>query len=205
MNTYHKIPTIYKRNPKTRFRTLLEGEYTTPELKYLSNNKWIGTEKIDGMNIRIIFCGDSIFFAGRTDDAQIPKCLSATLLETYNLNAFDKVFGNNSACLYGEGYGAKIQNGGNYISSNSFILFDIKIEDIWLNRESVIDIASKLSIDVVPEVFQGTLTEAVEFAKIERKSTIGTAKMEGIVLRPQVELSDRLNNRIITKIKHKDF
>lgn len=44
-------------------------------------------------------------------------------------------------CLCGEGYGAKIQSGGRYISNDTnFILFDVKYNDWWLNRESCKDI-----------------------------------------------------------------
>jgi hypothetical protein len=36
-------------------------------------------------------------------------------------------------------------------------------------------------------------------------STIGKAPMEGLVARPKVELQDRCGNRMIVKIKVKDF
>ncbi len=40
MNTYHKIQTVYKRGPETKYKTLLEGQYSlivaTPALELLS-------------------------------------------------------------------------------------------------------------------------------------------------------------------------
>ncbi|GAG78633.1 unnamed protein product [marine sediment metagenome] len=35
MIEYHKIQTIYKRDPDTNYKTLLEGNFSTPELEYL--------------------------------------------------------------------------------------------------------------------------------------------------------------------------
>ena len=48
MKEYHKIQTVYLRDPETKFRILLEGQYATPELEYLAQNKWTWTEKVDG-------------------------------------------------------------------------------------------------------------------------------------------------------------
>lgn len=52
---------------------------------------------------------------------------------------------------------------------------------------------------------QGTIDEAVNFVKSKPMSTIGKAPMEGLVGKPMFELYDRLGNRVITKIKVKDF
>ena len=50
MKEYHKIQTVFKRDPETNHRTLLEGQYSMPEFEYLANNQWVFTEKIDGTN-----------------------------------------------------------------------------------------------------------------------------------------------------------
>ena len=55
MKEYHKIYTIFKRNPKTKYKTLLEGKYSLPEFEYLKDCIWVFTEKIDGTNIRVIW------------------------------------------------------------------------------------------------------------------------------------------------------
>ncbi len=76
---YHKIQTIFKRNPATKYKTLLDGQYSLPEFEYLKDNKWVFTEKVDGTNIRVIFDGENVTFAGRTGRAQIPADLVNTL------------------------------------------------------------------------------------------------------------------------------
>jgi hypothetical protein len=57
----------------------------------------------------------------------------------------------------------------------------------------------------VPELGRGTLLEAIERVKEGFPSMIGQAQAEGMVLRPVVELTDRLGHRVITKVKHRDF
>ena len=208
MKTYHKIQTVFKRDPKTNFKTLLKNEYSIPEFEYLKDNKWIFTEKVDGTNIRIMLQNSKLTFGGKTDRAQIPKKLATRLDEKILplLDKFIEIFGDTDVCLYGEGYGAKIQKGGrNYRSDQDFVLFDIKINNQWLRREDVEDIANKLSLDIVPIIGEGTLEELIEYVKTGFNSIWGRFKAEGIVARPRIELNTKDGNRIITKLKYKDF
>jgi hypothetical protein len=41
METYHKIQTVYFRDPKNNMKTLLEGEWSKPEFEYLAENKFV--------------------------------------------------------------------------------------------------------------------------------------------------------------------
>ena len=110
MKEYHKIQTVFKRDPKNRNKTLLEGQFSTPEFEYLKDNTWVFTEKVDGTNIRIMWDGKNITFGGRTDNAQIPATLYERLSNMF-AEGFEGII-DGPACLYGEGYGAKIQKGG---------------------------------------------------------------------------------------------
>lgn len=206
MNKYHKIQTVYKRDPANNHKTLLEGQWTRDEFRYLASNRWIFTEKVDGTNIRVQWDADNggVGFAGKSDKAQIPPFLLESLNAMFDTR-MGQVF-DCPACLYGEGYGARIQKGGgNYRSEASFVLFDVKVGDWWLKRDDVDDIAAKLNLTVVPVVGLGSLFEMVEMAREGFVSTWGDFPAEGIVARPEVELQDRNGRRIITKIKHKDF
>jgi hypothetical protein len=111
--------------------------------------------------------------------------------------------------LYGEGYGARIQKGGgNYKPDGvDFVLFDVQVGDWWLRREDAEDVDANLGLRVVPIVGGGTLHQAAEWVG-ERggfTSQWGDFLAEGLVLRPTVELKTRSGQRIITKIKAKDF
>ena len=209
MKSYHKIQTVYKRNPKTKVRALLEGDYSLPEFSYLQNNVWEFTEKVDGTNIRVMFNGQDVTFGGKTDNASIPSLLVSRLNDRFMkfpiLQVFREKF-KDGVCFYGEGYGAKIQKGGgNYRQDQDFVLFDVKIGHWWLQRKDVCEIAHVFGIDVVPAIGQGTLKEMVQMAKAGFKSRWGDFQAEGIVARPLVELNTRGGNRVITKIKCKDL
>ena len=206
MNQYHKIQTVYKRDPATNHKTLLEGDYSLPELKYLADNEWVFTEKVDGTNIRVMYGDQGLEFRGKSDNAQVPPKLLKALSETFEPRGgvFASKF-EDGVCLYGEGYGARIQNGGNYRSDNGFVLFDVRVGDWWLQRADVEDVAAALDIDVVPVIGTGTLGDMVDMAKRRFNSRWGMFEAEGIVARPATELCTRSGHRVITKIKAKDF
>lgn len=220
MNTYHKIQSVYKRDPETNYKTLLEGEFSLPEFKLLKDIDWIATEKVDGTNIRIIFDGEGFIFKGKTDRADIPSFLLKNLKKIFyplkddfsiifNVanrgKEIDQTETVSPICLYGEGYGPKIQSGGKYRDDCSFVLFDVKINDIWLQRIGVEIIAEQLKIDIVPIIDEGNLIDLVDRVKEGYKSEWGDFIAEGFVMKPRVELKTRMGNRIITKIKYNDF
>jgi len=215
MKEYHKIQTLFTRDPKTKFRTLIEGAYSKPEFHYLQYNKWVFTEKVDGTNIRVMRSAPkdehgkrhpSVTFGGKTDNASIPAKLIDRLREKFTEEKMEKQFPEGDICLYGEGYGAKIQKGGgNYRDDQDFVLFDVLIDGWWLERESVESIAEALEIDVVPIVDKGSFVDMVSMCKKGFKSKWGDFMAEGLVARPAIELKNRAGQRIITKLKHKDF
>lgn len=236
METYHKIQTLFKREQSGKKKgKMIRGDWTTPELKYLAGNEWEFTEKVDGTNIRIGYSrskdmseagsGSSslVEIGGRTNNAVIPEPLSTYLLDTFTREKFWDAFPDfdGTVVLFGEGYGPKIQGGGKYRDDHSFVLFDVKIGDFWLERKNVDDIASKLDIESVPVIGKGTLQDAIDIVStgitfndnggIVRwgagglKSQYGNFEAEGIVARPTVPMFDRKGERIITKIKAVDF
>lgn len=214
MREYHKINSIYKRDMTQKKAPFILGEYSEPEFEYLKDNQWEFSEKIDGTNIRIMLNGDSITFGGKTDNAQIPAHLytklSELFLATKRKQLLHEMFTGDwkDICLYGEGFGYKIQGkvGVDYLTDEvNFCLFDIKIGDWWLERKSVYDIADKLGLLRPVVVGYGTLDEAIDLVKRGFKSSFGNADAEGLVLRPTCELRKRNGERIITKVKCRDF
>jgi len=210
MDKYHKIQTVYLRDPKTNFRTLLEGVWSKKEFEVLQDINWICTEKIDGTNIRIILSNGIFSIRGKSDNTQIPPFLLDKLNKLFCKKQLEDIFETEAdICLYGEGYGQKIQKGGNYLpDSNNFILFDIRIGKWWLTRKAIEVIAKKLEISIVPIIGIWKLKTAIEFVKQGFKSTIADNEdymAEGLVMKPQIELYNRSGERVVTKIKHKDF
>lgn len=214
---YHKIQTVFKRDMENNPRALLEGEWTLPEFEFLANNTWQFTEKVDGTNIRVYYTYNNIIdqsfvdFQGRTNAAQIPAKLFQTLNSKFTVEKIKNIFTHKCIVLYGEGYGSGIQKAGKLYNPNQdFVLFDVLVyssdnNPIYLRREDVEDVANQLKIDVVPIIGEGTLYDAIDLVKSGFNSTWGDFKAEGIVARPKVEMFDRMGNRIITKIKCRDF
>lgn len=206
MKEYHKIDTLFKRDMNARGKPLIIGDWTSDVLRYLANNEWEFTEKVDGTNIRVIIRDDAIEFGGKTDNAAIPAPLVKRLQERFlpQKGVLLSMFPD-GACLYGEGYGAKIQSGGSYRADQDIVLFDVRVGAWWLQRPAIEDVAAKLGLDVVPVIGRGTLHDAVQMAVTGFNSTWGSFRAEGIVARPVVELTTRAGERVITKIKHRDF
>lgn len=109
--------------------------------------------------------------------------------------------------LYGEGFGAGIKSGGYYRKDNSFIGFDVKVDDMYLLRENRDEIFNKLGVNIVPFVGKFTIDEAIEYVKKGFNSNIAeeTHLAEGLVLRTPMGLKTRKGERIIFKVKTCDF
>ena len=168
-------------------------------------------------------------YMGKTDNAQVPPHLLKYLEETYTKEkvlealelpeymseeyclekGYNKIEDIPIYTIYGEGYGVKIQKGSNYIKDGvGFIVFDVKVGNMYLLRPSMEEIASKLGAPVVPYMGQFTIDEAIEFVKKGFKSTIAENKdydAEGLVLKTPNGLMTRRGERIVFKIKTCDF
>ena len=208
MRTYEKIDTVFNRDT-TGTKQLMLNSWRDPVVEYLRNNLWLFTEKVDGTNIRIHWDGHQVEFGGRTDRAQIPDFLLEKLRSMFGTaeaeELFEQTWGEKEVFLFGEGYGPKIQCGGDYRADVSFILFDVLVGDNYQEREWVEKTAEMFGIDVVPVVLTGTIQDGIDFVMRHPASTMGTAMMEGVVGRPAVEMRDRRGNRVIVKIKWDDF
>ncbi len=209
MNEYHKIQTAWDRDPDTKFRTLIEGQWARPEFGYLADLEWLCEEKIDGTNIRVIWDGESVIFRGKTDNSQMPPHLQLALEETFPIEKMRTLLG--PITLYGEGYGAKIQKAGPRYNPDGcgFILFDAFAGGLWLERGVVRDDLTKQLGLIAPPEGVMTLHKAIALCQDgTQRSAIAhdsSLTIEGFVMRPAHELIDRRGRRVITKIKCKDF
>jgi len=173
----------------------------------------------------------NVRYAGKTDSAQIPPKLLKHMQEKYpkekvlaslglkefipvseweidhNWLDYDQI--PNIYTIYGEGYGNGIQKGGNYIKNgNEFIVFDVKVNDIYLKTDARDEIATKLGAPIVPFIGYFTLDEAIDFVRKGFISTISENReymAEGLVLRTDLGLRNRMGKRLIVKVKYEDF
>lgn len=164
---------------------------------------------------------------GRTEKSQIPKGLLEYLQKTFTVEKMQEAFPDTSIILYGEGVGKKIQGKmgeaySNYLNEDyGFILFDVKIGHWWLKRKDVEEVANKLNLPIAFVVGYGNIYKAIQcireglYSKFNDFSAMFNNDFdinsdeyffaEGLVIRPVQELKDRAGNRIITKIKRRDF
>lgn len=49
MKEYHKIVTVYNRDPATNYHTLVDKDYACREFAYLADNKWYGQKRFMGL------------------------------------------------------------------------------------------------------------------------------------------------------------
>jgi hypothetical protein len=203
---YHKIDTLFERREDFRVDP---SKLKKSVLATIS--PWDVTEKIDGANVRVMLSetGD-VTFGGRTDNAQMPADLLMKLMGMFPrqkmVDAMWLEGKPTQAILFGEGYGAGIQKGGTYRPDKSFILYDVLADGKWwLEKDAVDDVAAKLGIDTVPYLGRMTLAEIVALVREPFPSKIGTGMAEGIVARPIETLFDKHGERVIVKLKTRDF
>ena len=218
MKTYEKTYNLFARfkgKPDTgKYNT---AEYYSHVFPKVAEDAWEYTEKVDGMNMRVIIdCDGAVQIRGRSDKAQIPGDLHDNLLAMV-ANRFDalvELAERGAVTLYGEGYGPGIQKGNDYRDTKGFILFDIRKSDTlgdngyFLGPHDVTAFAKSAKLDTVPRIFEdkslGFVVEAVQdgFA-----SEIGDKQAEGIIAHAPGLFYHMSNSmrRMKFKLKTKDF
>jgi len=210
MQKYHKIDTLFEREENGN-HALIMGKYRNPAVEQAKDLKWVFTEKVDGTNIRIYWDGHKVYMNGRTDNAQLHVDLVTHIQGKFCTEdveqVFEQKFGEKEVHLFGEGYGAGIQKGGSYSEPKSFILFDVKVGSVYLNREDVEGLAEVFDVPVVPVLLEGTVDEGIEYVRTHKNSVLGdkTHELEGVVGRLKEEMFDRFGNRMIVKLKRRDL
>lgn len=228
MNTeYRKIETLFNRNPDN-MRHVVLGELRDAAFGLV--DRWLVTEKIHGVNARVIYENGVVRIGGKTDDASMPMFLHDVLVEKFSVTSLSSVWPSLAevggpaihprVVLYGEGYGPKIQKGGgNYRSDPGFRIFDVAVwgDDghggewwWWLNWSNVEDVAAKLGVDTVPVLADAATTDEA-IALVRQPSVVasveGSANVEheGIVCRTDPLLFTRRGERLIWKLKGRDL
>ncbi len=110
--------------------------------------------------------------------------------------------------IYGELYGGSQQKQAwRYGKDLKFCAFDVHINQSWLTVPDATDVTSKLGLEFVSwKKIPGTV-EACDAARdapseqAKRNGVAGDQPMEGVVLRPLLEVRDNRNERLIAKHK----
>jgi len=188
---YMKIPNLYK-------------DQTILEFKKV----WV-TEKIHGTSAWITYKDGQLMFhsGGAKHD------IFVALFDKEKLKSkLNEIFGDGTVKIHGEHYGGKIQKmSKTYGKDNRFTAFDIKVGDVFLSFDKVLNICEQLEIEVV----HGEIVDCeVEILNKHRDLPSVQAKRcgidedkerEGIVIRPLTEYTLNNGNRVIAKHKGENF
>jgi hypothetical protein len=211
MITYPKIETLYDRDLNT-FKVMTD-HVRCPEFDNVKH--WHVSEKIDGTNLRIQWTEETeeISFGGRTDNAQLPMSIVEHLRKTFTPSSFDNF--TSDVILFGEGYGEKIQKGGgNYCKGVSFRLFDVLVGNKWwLEPYDVAAVAASMGINIAPHLgvictlprSLDDLLAILDDSIVAHTENHTKYQAEGIVARSYPLLLNRAGNRVMWKLKVKDF
>ena len=216
---YPKITSLYYRDEEFKADP---DRLRTPEFDLV--NRWLITEKIDGMNVRIMMTPEGdVEVHGRTDNTNFHPAVYKVMRDMFPAPLMRDTFEHKGVwplvILYGEGYGEKIQSGGKYRTGQSFRLFDVRVDEWWLNWDSVTNVAKELGIKTVPPltmidllprseedlaVMFGLGSQEGSFVSYEDKGQTNI-QPESIVARTDPLLFNRRGNRVMWKLKFKDF
>lgn len=207
-HNFQKIKAPFgRKSPKDRM--VDESVVSLKWVEAFKGMKFWASEKIDGTSVGIKWDGERISFIGHTDKSQFNPRYLEYLQNRFGTPEFEScvemIFGDKPAIIYGEGI-SKDYNVHYGFPEGEFIMYDIQFDNgKFAERDVVYEVASKLDIKM-PFEARMTLDEAIEYVKARPQSVLNSEyKMEGLVLRPMVELYLNNGERVITKIKVKDF
>lgn len=203
---FPKIYSPYKRHVDGPNKNKLDRtRWFTPEFETLQNLTWDFSEKINGTSLRVWWNGHRVQIGGRTDAAQIPALLLDAVTREFPEELFEQHFGSDSVVLYGEGVGPKIQGGGARFPEYKFLLFDALVGKYWLRWGDVQDVGEALGCTTAAYVGAETVQWGIAAVEDGVRSVYYDGVAEGLVGRVPHGLLDRGGNRILMKIKTKDF
>lgn len=220
--TYTKINTLYKRDTKGN---IVIGDFSCPEFDMLKNCSFKCYQKIDGTNISYYWNGHDLRIDGKTENANINKDVMEMLQNKITSDMLNKVFppkynedGTEKSfniIIYGEAYGHKIQKVGPKFlkDGHDFRIFDILYIDEngkewWLETEAIEEICNTLNVEMPVSYGVMSIVDAEKMVidgwadPIAEDSTL---QIEGLVLRPVVQLFNKKGERVMVKIKTCDY
>lgn len=172
-------------------------------------------EKIHGTSAHLSWkgpCADMTseglrFFAGGESHTNFVKLFDEEALKAKFTEA-----GTPEITIYGEAYGGKQQGmSATYGKELKFVAFDVKIGDNWLSVPQADAFVQSMGLEFVYYTKISTDMASIDAARDADsqqaiRNGVGPGKkMEGVVLRPLIELTKNNGSRIIAKHKRDEF
>ena len=175
--------------------------------RVLQYKKLWATEKIHGTSAWITWRDNMITLHSGGGSSVVFKELFDLPFITVK---FVELFGSKTVKLHGEFYGGKIQKMSHVYGKSDFIMFDIKVEDVFLSHDKVISLGKTFGIPVVESrIIDATLEEIDRIRALPSALAIwkgnGFHVREGIVLKPLEECVSNNGKRVIAKHKNDEY
>ena len=188
---YIKIPNLYK-------------DQTILEFKQV----WV-TEKIHGTSAWITYKDSQIIFhsGGAKHDLFV-----ALFNEDELKSKLNEIFGDGVVKIHGEHYGGKIQKMSKFYGKNNrFTVFEIKVGDVFLSFDKVLNLCEQLGLEAVYGEIVDCEVEILNkhrdlpSIQANRCGIEEDKEREGIVIRPLAEYTMNNGDRVIAKHKGENF
>lgn len=165
-------------------------------------------EKIHGTSAHISWKdGKVILSPGGESSERFNKLFDIDKLK----EKFEELFDSN-VVIFGEAYGGKQQGmSGTYGKELKFVVFDVKVEDHWLDVPNAFDVSHKLGLKFVAFNKIKTILKEIDNERDKpsmqsfRNGIFENKLREGVVLRPLIEVRKNNGDRIIVKHKRDEF
>lgn len=189
---YLKIPNLYKDQSILMFKQVY------------------AMEKIHGTSANIHWDSNNSlhFFSGGAKHEEFKNLFNEKEIR----EKFEQGFFGKKVFIYGEAYGGKMQGMKHTYGLNlKFVVFDVRIDDKWLNVPMAENIAKQFNLEFV---HYNKINTDIKLIDKERdadsqqaiRNNIGEGKIrEGIVLRPLEEFIKNNGERVIAKHKREEF
>lgn len=180
--------------------------YRDPLSCQLSKTGWQYKRKLDGQNMRVFWDGDQALWNGKSDKFTCNSVLTKYMNETFLEEIFEEKFDRNiKVVLFGEHMGPGVQGNELKLKTSEFVLYDVNINDYWQSPKNIQEIAGYFGIktcyDYMPEMPDCDTLDSL----IDRVSTGEFKDWEGIVATPAIECKNQRGDRMIVKIKNRDY
>lgn len=227
---YDKILAPFARDTaKSKYVDIMK--FSRHEFEMLANVGWNWTLKIDGTNINVIWDGERVSYVGHTEKTQFnertKKFLDETFLTPEAETIFEDLYGKRPVKISMEFVSKDMNQNYGYIEGAVYIfdIFNMETGKIWTSEETLNTFVERFEgsrVFIAPFIGYMNIWDAVDLAKgyeiiwnrhpekwkgenILIKNPLGPYTIEGIVGRLPYELFDNNGNRIITKVKCKDY
>lgn len=221
---YHHIeaPTVqdddYGRKYHKRIltSTCKPDTFREPLVALLADKEWVARRKLDGANIRIQWDGEQALWNGKTDKFVCGADLTNYMNNTFLEEIFEEKFGRDiTVTIFGEHMGPKVQGNELDLDRDEVIIYDVNINGFWQPKDNVKEIAGYFGCRtcydfMVVRNHEGSVTDEQDYRFTLNGIILLVASghfkdWEGIVATPTVECRNQKGERMIVKVKTKDY